>query len=143
LPDSISGKKEWHRLIVTLSWFTSINPNHQAYRRAHLWFNPYGKNREDKNCQSLLDLARHDADWHATRRGTVQHEIFEGTRATAFEEGAEALIQVNCRAGAGKLTEEVPYALAVTLEVAPEISLPIYEEIRSRIRPRIRPPIQT
>jgi hypothetical protein len=34
--------------------------------------------------------------------------------------------------------EGIPYALAVTIEVAPETGLPIYEEVRSRIRPGVR-----
>jgi len=32
------------------------------------------------------------------------------------------------------LAEPVPYALAVSLEVAPSLSLPIYEEIRAKLR---------
>jgi len=31
----------------------------------------------------------------------------------------------------------VSYALAVSLEVAPKMGLPIYEEVRTRIQPRV------
>jgi hypothetical protein len=34
--------------------------------------------------------------------------------------------------------EGVPYGLAVTIEVAPETGLPIYEDVRSRVRPGVR-----
>ena len=47
-------------------------------------------------------------------------------------------IQVSCRADAGTLDVEVPYALVTTLEVAEEIGVPIYEEIRVRVQERVR-----
>jgi len=31
----------------------------------------------------------------------------------------------------------IPYALAISLEVAPKTRLPIYEQVRTRIRPRV------
>ncbi len=68
-----------------------------------------------------LRLARRDAEWRTVHRGTVQHEIFEGARAVVVEEGVRLTIKVNCKEDAGRLTESVPYAIAVTLEVAPEL----------------------
>lgn len=47
-------------------------------------------------------------------------------------------ICVNCKADAGNLEDSVPYALAVTLEVAEESELPVYEEVRVRIPERMR-----
>jgi len=44
---------------------------------------------------------------------------------------------MNCRAEAGNLADLVPYALVYSIEVAPEVSLPIDDEVRSRIQPRI------
>jgi hypothetical protein len=46
-------------------------------------------------------------------------------------------IHVSCREDAGPLTESIPYALAVTLEVDPSIG-EIYSEIRDRIEIRER-----
>ena len=40
-------------------------------------------------------------------------------------------IQVSCRADAGALEQEVPYALVTTLEVAEEIDVEIYDEVRT------------
>ena len=37
-----------------------------------------------------------------------------------------------------KIAEPIPYALAVSLEVAPGLDVPIYEEMRVRLRPRTR-----
>jgi hypothetical protein len=45
---------------------------------------------------------------------------------------------VSCRADAGELDEEVPYALVTTLEVAEEVGVIIYDEVRTRIQAQIR-----
>ena len=70
-------------------------------------------------------------------RGTVQHEVFEGERAVPISDDQTIPIQINCRQDAGRLTEEVPYALAVTLEVSPKLGVSIYDEIRNRVRPMV------
>jgi hypothetical protein len=77
---------------------------------------------------------RQQADWRAVRRGTVQHEILEGSQATAYADGDALAIQINCAEFAGSLTDRIPYALAVSLEVAPELDVPIFQEIRDRVR---------
>lgn len=51
-------------------------------------------------------------------------------------------IPVTCFEDAGTVDplpgDGVPYALAVTVEVAPETPLPIYEEVRSRLQSSLR-----
>jgi hypothetical protein len=42
-----------------------------------------------------------------------------------FVDGANLEIQVNCRADAGELDEDVAYALVTTLEVAEEVGVVI------------------
>jgi len=128
LPPSLSGQRTWRRLIITLAWFTPINPSHRAYRRAALWFDP-------PKDELLVD--RTEADWQAVKRGTVQHEILEGEKVSAFVEDQVLEILVNCRADAGDLTDTVPYAIVATLEVAEGIEISIYNEIQTRIRPAV------
>ena len=41
---------------------------------------------------------------------------------------------MNCKADAGTLEEEVPYALATTLKVAEEIGVDIYNEVQARVQ---------
>ncbi len=141
LPPSLSGQRIFRRLVITLAWVTPINPQHSAYRRAHLWFDPYGAARGEGALQELLNVRRKDVDWRAARRGTVQHEIFEGEQASSFSDGDQFCIQVNCRAEAGELVDTIPYAIATTLEVAPAVALPVYQEIRERILQRIGVPV--
>lgn len=124
LPHSVSGKSGYRRLTTSLAWFTPVNPRHQAWRRADLWFSPPKKE---------LQIDRKQADWQAVQRGTLQHEILEGENAAAFEHGTNLEIQVNCRADAGIMEETVPYALATTLEVTQEIGVEIYDEVRMAV----------
>jgi hypothetical protein len=67
----------------------------------------------------------------------VQHEILEGDRASVFADGDVLTIQVNCAAEAGDVRDEVPYALAVSLEAAPHLDVPVFAEISQRIRPLV------
>jgi len=137
LPPSLNGVRAWRRLTVTLAWLTPINPLDRRYRRAHLWFDPKASS-EDIDSTKLLKVARCEADGRATRRGTVQHEVLEGERAAGFADDDELVLKVSCRADAGDLDESVPYALVVSLEVAPALQVPVYEELRVRLRPRAR-----
>jgi hypothetical protein len=128
LPPSLSGERIWRRVTATLAWSSPINPRHHAYRRAQLWFDT------DKD---VLGVDRLNAQWQAVRRGTLQHEVMEGERAAAFADGDTLDIRVNCKAEAGELADEIPYALVVTLEAAPMLDVAIYEEVETRIRPRV------
>ena len=124
LPPSLSGLSGYRRLTITLAWLSPVNPRHQAWRRADLWFAPP---------KDPLRVDRQQADWRAVQRGTLQHEILEGERADEFVEDANLEIQVSCMAGAGILEDEVPYALATTLEVAEELDINIYDEVRAAV----------
>ena len=46
---------------------------------------------------------------------------------------------MNCRADAKALSGEVPYRLAVSLQVAEDVDIPIYREIRDKIKAGIKP----
>lgn len=137
LPSCINGQKVWRRVTVTLSWISPVNCKHNAYRKVGLWFTPYSGENKQGDFNSLLQVSRTEADWKAARRGTVQHEIFEGEAQSVFADDARLRIQINCRADAGKLGANifVPYALAVSVEVADNVNLPVYEQIRNLVRP--------
>jgi len=125
LPTSLSAHIGWRRLTVTLAWISPIAANTQKYRTAGLWF-------EVNDNNNVIDASsRVEVGTKASRRGTVQHEVFEGKRAAAVTEDLK--IKVNCKEDAAKIHNSVPYGLAVTLEVAEEIDIAIYEEVRTRI----------
>ena len=128
LPPSLSGKKIKRRLTVSLAWFSPINPQHKDYRRAFLWFS---SNKE------VLALDRKDHDYDSARRGTIQHQVFEGEKARAFEDGDAIEIKVSGGEDAGSCTDKIPYALATTLEIAEPIDMKIFNEIQARIRLKV------
>lgn len=123
LPPSLASLTEERRLTITLAWFSPISPTSQRYRSAKLWF----------DAKNELAYDRINADNNATRRGTLQHEVFEGNKATAFIDGDTITIKINCSKDANKFKDKIPYSLIVSLEVAEEVGLPIYQEIKDRI----------
>lgn len=136
LPFSLSEQKKWRRMVVTLAWFTPINPNHGNLRKAKLEFQPASKWHK----QPLM-LKRTTYDYSQVKRGTVQHEVLEAdNQMSCFKEDSAIFLHVTCKKDATEsLHESIPYGLAVSLEVAEGVNLPIYNEIRAKIRtPKIR-----
>ena len=134
LPADLSGKNEWRRMVVTLAWFSPINPAHRNFREAKLELSPLGKWDGVP-----LELERQDSDHNQVLRGTVQHEVLEGEKQVkAFQDGDIIRLQVICKKDATEtLDQAIPYGLAVTLEVAEEVDIPIYQQIRARIKPQV------
>ncbi len=126
LPGALAAQTERRRLTLTLAWITPINPQHRAYRRAALYLEP---GEMPSNF-----VAREDVDQYGARRGTVQHDVLSGRKAVPYAPAKTIELVVSCRADAGGLTDAVPYALIVTIEVAEGVSLPIYEQVRQGLR---------
>ncbi len=131
LPPSLSPVTDSRRLTITLAWLTPIKCTNQKYRAAHLWFTPPRWNNIHKKG---IDAVR-----SASQRGTVQHEVFEDSRAIPFEDGENLVIKVNCRDDAAKSQEPIRFGLAVTLEMQEEVDIPIqiYQEVRERLAIRV------
>ena len=134
IPDEFGGQIIFRRMVVTLAWFSPINPRHRYLREAKLEIQPVGK--WDK---TPLKLGRTDGDHNQVKRGTVQHEIVEGeSQLAAFQQGEEILLQVTCKNDATEVLEEsIPYGLAVTLEAAEGSEIPVYEKIKERLVERV------
>ncbi|WP_089724812.1 S8 family peptidase [Candidatus Thiosymbion oneisti] len=133
LPPSLGSRPEWRRLTVTLAWLSPISARTQKYRTANLWFEVEGAPAKDRkgSCSG-------NDGWRAVRRGTVQHEIFEGRKPEPFIDGKVIEIKVNCREDAGKIQIPIAYGLVVSLEVSEGVDVAVYNEIRTRIAPAIQ-----
>jgi hypothetical protein len=130
LPSSLSGVLQKRRFTVTLAWLTPLNFRNRKYRRASLYYT------FSEGLDSVLQASRKHVDHHAVKRGTVQHEVFESADDTTvvIADGQLLTIKVNARPYAtNRLDDPVPYALAVSLEVAEGVGLPIYSEVRAGI----------
>jgi hypothetical protein len=134
LPPGLSSSQEWRRMMVTLAWFSAVNPDHRNFREAKLEMSPA------INWGTLpLKLARQDGDHNQVLRGTVQHEVLEGTdQIAAFQDGDSILLHIACKKDAtARLDDAIPYGLAVTLEVGEGIQIPIYQQLRARLQPQV------
>ena len=134
LPPGLSSNQVWRRMVVTLAWFSPVNPDHRNFREAKLELSPVGGWGD-----LPLKLARQDADHNQVLRGTVQHEVVEvAKQIEAFQDGDSVLLHVACKKDAtANLDDAIPYGLAVTLEVAEGIQIPIYEQLRTRLKPQV------
>lgn len=133
IPAGLDGQRAFRALTATLAWFTPINARHQGYRRAALDISPGTDEKywiADKRdpCQPTDKTIV---------RGSLFHERRTGERAAVFVDNGELLLRVSCRATAGDLEEEVPYALAISFEVGVEAGIPVYDEVRARIAPQV------
>jgi hypothetical protein len=133
LPPGLDGVRAFRALTVTLAWFSPINSRHQGYRMAALDVSSAAEEKywitSERQCQPTDK---------ATMRGTVFHERRSGESATVFLDDGYVLLRVSCRAAAGELTENIPYALAVSFEVGVEANIQVYEEIRTRLVTPVR-----
>jgi Subtilase family len=131
LPPSLSRRTDWRRITVTLAWLTPVNPAHRGYRRAKL--------RVDAKGSLGVANERQQASNQAVMRGTVQHEVLEGTDAVPFADGDSLAFTVIGSPGAGPFDDTVPYALVVTLETREGAGLPIHAEVTAKLRARVAP----
>lgn len=129
LPPALSGTRVRRRLTATVAWLTPVNPRHRSYRRAHLWCNLD---------EGRLGVSRAEVDADAARRGTVEHRVLEGDGLLAVVEGDTLDITISCKEDGGEFEGPIPYAMAVTLEVAEALEVSIYEQVRELIRQRVQ-----
>ncbi len=132
IPEGMRGAAIWRRLTVTLSWFAKPCPAHMKYRDSALWFTVEGDNKH------LTSRSSSSADWMQVKRGTLQHEIFEGEELAVITEDRMLEIKVNCKENAAKIVEPIRYGLAITLEVAEGVDMQLYQEIQQVIEEQIR-----
>lgn len=135
LPFGLSEQRLWRRLVVTLAWFTPLNPDHRNLREAKLEFEPGGTNWKG----TVLKVDGLETYHHQVVRGTVQHEVREATNTiAAYQDGENLRIRVTCKKDAAvRLDDVIPYGLAVTLEVKEDVGIPIYQQIRIKLKPQI------
>lgn len=124
LPPSLSDIEAYWRLTVTLAYISPVFPSHQTWCDANVYFELVGRD---------LPFDRLEADHNAVRRGTLQHEIFGRTNPAGTLETHELELRVSCLSRGSEFTDDIPYAIAVTLEVAEDLGIDIYREVRSAV----------
>lgn len=132
LPLSLRSKAEWHRFTVTLAFAAPTVGTLNQYRGSKVYF----EYKED----GTKTAKRSEAEPNMVKKGSLQHEIIEGTRAMTFAEGDAFSIHVECMDDAQHLRkkEEIKYALVASVETAEQTSTTIYDEVRMALRMRAR-----
>lgn len=137
LPEELGGANIWRRLTVTLSWFSNPKSSHIRYRDSALWFTIEGDNA------NITSRSQQSPDWMQVRRGTLQHEIFDGEDLLVLTEDRTLEIKVNCKQDACSIEEPVRYSLAITLEVAEGVNIPLYQHIQTVLQESIQTQART
>jgi hypothetical protein len=134
LPDGLNGVYAFRSLTVTLAWFSPVNPRHQGYRMAAL---DVSSASDDKYWVADQREPLQPTD-KAVVRGTIFHERRSSESATVFVDDGFLLLRVSCRASAGDLAVEIPYAMAVSFEVGVNAGIEVYSEVRTRLAAQVR-----
>ena len=131
LPYEISSAVDFRRIVVTLAWLTPIRASNSNYRMFGLEL--VGSDGRSGMWEGA-DRASHQPSIRSSQRGTLIHAVYEGKKAVPFTENGDFLLNVQA---ISKLTHvlhyDIPYALAVTIEVADTIDADIRDAIRRRV----------
>jgi hypothetical protein len=140
LPSSLRSRAEWHRFTVTLAYFAPTVGQLTRYRGAKVFF--------ERLDEHATGGSRVEAEHNAVRRGSVQHEVVDGSRAMVFNHGGSLPVHVECMDDAQRLRagQTIRYGLVISVETAVTTSATIHNEIRAqlqaRARAQVRPRIQ-
>ena len=145
LPPSLSGDRIHRTMLVTISWFSPVEPARAKYRLAALEAiaadaNEYEDDVEDKNWS--LAMKSEPPSQALIKRGTVwsRRLIHNRVSTPEFDDGATLPIRVQCRdASGGGLNPdlEIPFAIAVTLQVSDTAKYDVREEVRDQLLIRL------
>ncbi|WP_426131682.1 S8 family peptidase [Pararhizobium sp. PWRC1-1] len=136
IPASMIGSRELRRIVMTLTWSPPFHPTSIAYRGAAL--DIVDRDGSRNFWRGLKKVIQPHPD--DVRRGTVAHFVLEGENSTAFTDSAGLFVGVQARALSANFRESlVPYALAITLEVATTVREDIYASVSAAIKATIRP----
>lgn len=142
IPRAMINNREVRRVVITLAWSSPIDPLTNRYRAFAL---------------EVVDPNGKRAFWHgvqntpqphvfASRRGTLQHMVLEGKKLVTTAGTGEFSVGVQARSAIPSFEDEtVPYALAITLELAQPLRQDLHADVAARIRsrPRVAAPVRS
>ncbi|WAX94251.1 S8 family peptidase [Aminobacter sp. NyZ550] len=135
MPRSMTRSRELRRIVMTLAWSPPFHPTSIAYRGATL--DIVDQNGKRKFWRGVQNVAQPHPD--DMRRGTITHFVLEGDNRTVFTDAQGLFVGVQARALNPSFRDtSIPYALAITLEIAATVEEDIYETVAAAIRPRAR-----
>jgi hypothetical protein len=133
IPRAMIGNRELRRVVMTLAWSSPVDPTSAQYRGVT------AEIVDAKGKRKFWDGVKGTLQPHpeATRRGTLQHLVMEGNKLVREAATGAFSVGVQARAVSPAFADtEVPYALALTLELAQPVRTDLYEDVLARVRPR-------
>lgn len=124
LPNCLHDRNEIRSLTITLAWLSPIDCSKKQYRMAKLEVEPQ---------KEMCGVGVGQNDHHQINRGTVSHNVYEGSKAMDFIRNKSIEIKVTCSDATETLEDEIPYGIVVSFEVSKNIDLPIYEQVKAGI----------
>ncbi|PAJ86376.1 hypothetical protein DF156_20970 [Burkholderia ubonensis] len=135
IPTALVNSRDVRRIVVTLAWAAPASVATSAYQGFAMNFvaedgsNDLWK-RVDRTFQPNM---------HTSVRGTLIHTVFEGHTRTKFNDAKGLFIGVQARCLSKRFENEtIPYALAVTVEIASSQQTTLYADVRAAIPVRSR-----
>ena len=131
IPRAMLANRELRRITMTLAWSSPIDALTQRYRALSAELvDKDGKRKFWKGVRPALQP--HPS---AGRRGTLQHLVLEDTRKLGLTSDGHFAVGVQARAALTAFEKTaVPYALAITLELAQSVREDLYEDVLARVR---------
>lgn len=130
LPNGLSTR-DIKRITATVAWLSPINWRHRQYRRAQMQLaKPTGFSK----LSASLDVPDSEASRGSS---TVKHQVWELDRAIAAGSGDSLVAHVKFFGQAGGMEEAVPYAVVLSLWVAPEAGVDVYTEVAQQVQSRV------
>ena len=151
LPPFLSGDTIGRSMLVTLAWFSPVEPTRARYRLAALEaIAADGSMQEDgeKDDEWGLGMKSAPPNKYLISRGTIwsQRLVHKRKKVTKFVDDATLPIRVQCRDASGgglNRDEEIRFAMVVTLQLEEAVRYDIHEQIRDRLLIRIPTQRQT
>lgn len=134
IPRAMIGSRDLRRITMTLAWSSPIDPQTQRYRGviAEL-VDSDGKRKFWSGIKPALQPPA-----TAGRRGTLQHLVLEDTRKLSMTTDGQFVVGVQARAAlAAFANTEIPYAVAITLELAQSVREDVFADVAARVRTKV------
>ncbi|CUW48578.1 hypothetical protein ATCC53582_02717 [Novacetimonas hansenii] len=134
IPRAMINNKEVRRVIMTLAWSSPIDPSSMRYRGFSLELvDESGKRKFWSGVKPVLQPSP-----DAGRRGTLQHIILEDKKLIASTDTGNFVVNVQARAALATFDKQkVPYALAITVEMAQSVRSDLFADVEARVRKKV------
>jgi hypothetical protein len=136
IPTSMINTRDVRRIIMTLAWTTPVTNRSIDYRGVILQL--FDSNRKSAFWEGVKRREIKQPNSTTASKGTLIHAVLEGKKLVTNDQG-ELIVCVQAAPTRKEFAEvEVPYALAISIEMAQTLKSRLYAEVSAEIRARAR-----